>query len=210
MGDLTRDIPKPLIPVAGKPLIDHALELCGGFQVRVVNTHYKPDMLEAHLANRNVAISREEDLLDTGGGLKAALPLLPGSPVATLNSDAVWSGANPLTMLGASWDPGRMDVLLALVPLERAIGRKGGGDFSIGVDGRLTRGGDFVYTGAQFLVPGVVAEVAERVFSLNRVWDAAAARGRLFGVEWPGTWADVGHPAGLAAAKTLLEDANRA
>ncbi|MCR9149800.1 MAG: nucleotidyltransferase family protein [Rhodobacteraceae bacterium] len=210
MGALTADRPKPLIAVAGKPLIDHALALAdgAGLDRPVINLHYRGGMLRAHLAGRDIRFSEESDmLLDTGGGLRAALPLLPPGPVLTLNSDAVWTGANPLSALIAAFDPARMDALLALVPCDRAAGHAGAGDFALSGDGRLSRGGAFVYTGAQIVDPAGLAEIPDRVFSLNRLWDRAAARGRLFGLVHPGGWADVGRPEGIAAAEAMLEAA---
>ncbi|SDE38671.1 MobA-like NTP transferase domain-containing protein [Salipiger thiooxidans] len=207
MGALTADRPKPLIEVAGKPLIDHALDLTEGLGTlrRVANAHYRADQIEAHLLGREVAVSREEPrILDTGGGLRAALPVLDADPVFTLNTDAVWSGPNPLNLLTDAWDPDRMDALLLCVPLPRAVGRKGGGDFSIRDDGQLSRGGDFVYTGAQILRTGRLAEISEPVFSLNLVWNAMSADERLFGLPYPGRWCDVGHPEGIRLAEEML------
>jgi MurNAc alpha-1-phosphate uridylyltransferase len=194
-----------MIEVGGRRLIDRALAHCADIPVRVANTHYLPDSLEAHLSEKSVQISREAQLLDTGGGLKAALPLIGADVVLTLNSDAVWAGPSPLECLDAHWDMSRMDALLALVPLERAVGRLGGGDFSLEPDGRLRRKGSMVYTGAQLIRADVVKAVGEDVFSLNLVWDKAARSGRLFGVEWPGYWGDVGHPEGIGEAERLLE-----
>lgn len=209
MGALTDRMPKPLIEVAGRALIDHALDLCADYPVKVANTHHLPEVLEAHLMDRGVTASREETLLDTGGGLKAALPLLPGEALVTLNSDAVWAGENPLPLLWRAWDAARMDALLALVPLSRAHGRAGSGDFTLAADGRLSRGGDWVYTGAQIVARAPVAGVPDRVFSLNRVWDAAGQARRLYGIGWPGHWADVGHPGGIAAAEEMLSGTAR-
>ncbi len=208
MGTLTRDVPKPLIPVGGRPLIDHALDIVDahGPLRRVVNTHYRADQMEAYLADRNVTLSPEQPrILDTGGGLRAALPLLGPEPVFTLNTDAVWSGPNPLDLLAASWEPERMDALLLCVPLSRALGRKGAGDFTLD-QGQLLRGGDLVYTGAQILRTDDLAEIPETAFSLNLLWNRMDARGRLFGLTYPGTWCDVGHPEGIALAETLLPD----
>ncbi len=209
MGALTADRPKPLVEVAGKPLIDHALDLAEGVGPlrRVANAHYRADQLAAHLDGRDVALSREEpEILDTGGGLRAALPLLGPDPVFALNTDAVWSGPNPLRLLAEAWDPERMDALLLCVPVARAIGRKGGGDFTVGTDGRLSRGGDAVYTGAQIIRTDGLASVPEPVFSLNLLWNAMATENRLYGLPYPGQWCDVGHPEGI----TLAEDMFRA
>ena len=212
MGALTADRPKPLIPVAGRPLIDHALALVPpGLRV-VVNTHYLPDQIAAHVAGRGFLISHELELLDTGGGLRAALPLLDADPVYTLNTDAVWTGPNPLTTLAAAWDADRMDALLLVLPIARATGHKGAGDFAIAADGALSRGPGFVpavvHTGAQILSPRLLDAVPDRIFSSNRLWDAAMARGRLFGVMHPGGWCDVGQPEAIPLAEAMLAQAD--
>ncbi|MBN9886012.1 nucleotidyltransferase family protein [Salipiger abyssi] len=207
MGALTADRPKPLIEVAGKPLIDHALDLAEGYGKlrRVVNAHYRADQLEAHLAGRDIAVVREEpEILDTGGGLRAALPLLGQDPLFTLNTDAVWSGPNPLRLLAEAWDPARMDALLLCVPMARAVGRKTAGDFSMDGAGRLLRQGDLVYPGAQILKTGGLADIPDRVFSLNRLWNVMHEEGRLFGLPYPGHWCDVGHPEGIRLAEEML------
>ncbi|SIO49566.1 MurNAc alpha-1-phosphate uridylyltransferase [Rhodovulum sp. ES.010] len=210
MGALTADRPKPLIDVAGKPLIDHALTLAEEANLGriVVNTHYRAAQLEAHLAGRAaVRISRETpEILDTGGGLRHALPLLGAETVFTLNSDAVWAGPNPLRHLAGAWDPSRMDALLLLIEPGRARGRSGDGDFTRAADGALRRGGPMVYTGAQILHTGGLGRIDQPVFSLNRVWDRLIADGRLFGVRYPGLWCDVGHPEGIAAAERMLAE----
>lgn len=206
MGALTADRPKPLIEVAGRPLIDHALALAEGCDPVVVNTHYHGAQLAAHLDGRGVRLSPEADLLDTGGGLKAALPLLGAGPVFTLNSDAVWTGPNPLATLATAWTQG-MEALLLLVPRAQAVGRQGSGDFAQAPDGRLTFGGDLVYTGAQILHTAAVAAESATVFSLHRIWEGMAARGTLYGTLHPGGWADVGHPAGIGAAEAMLAGA---
>lgn len=210
MGALTATRPKPLIEVGGRALIDHALALAdeAGIARRVVNLHHLGEQLEAHLAPRpGIALSREEELLDTGGGLRAALPLLGPGPVFTLNSDAVWTGANPLAELRAAWDGTRMAALLLLAPSARVRGREGPGDFALAPDGRISRGGDFVYLGAQILRPGGLAAIPDPVFSLNRLWDAMIAAGTAFGTIHNGLWCDVGHPAGIAEAEAMLREA---
>lgn len=205
MGVLTATRPKPMIPVAGRPLLDHALALVAEAGLRpVINTHYLADQVADHLAGR-VAISYEPALLDTGGGLLAALPLLGPGPVATLNSDAIWTGPNPFATLSAAWDPDRMEALLLLVPLARARERQGGGDFTL-TEGRIHWRGDLVYTGAQFLHPEGLAAIPGPAFSLLRFWDAAIARGTAYGVIHPGLWCDVGRPEGIPAAEALLRE----
>lgn len=207
MGDLTKDRPKPLIEVAGQPLIDHALGWVEGFGARtiVVNLHYKADMLRDHLAERAVSFSEEKpDILETGGGLKASLPLLGRDPLFTMNSDVIWSGPNPLQELTHSWEPDRMDALLLCVPLSHTIGHSGAGDFEMSKQGRLSRGLGQVYSGLQIINPDLLATVKEKAFSLNKVWNVALDHGRLFGASYPGTWCDVGHPQGIAMAEDML------
>jgi MurNAc alpha-1-phosphate uridylyltransferase len=209
MGPLTRDKPKPMIEVAGQPLIDHALALVSPLDIGtcVVNLHYKGDILAGHLAGRDIALSWETpDILDTGGGLKAALHLLGTDPVFTMNTDAIWSGPNPLEMLMRQWDPETMDALLACVPIGSTLGRSGGGDFSLTAAGEIGRGGDFVYGGAQIIRCGAVRDHPDDVFSLNAIWDGMASRNRLFGAVYPGRWCDVGHPEGIEVAETLLSE----
>lgn len=211
MKDLTRDRPKPLIPVAGRALIDHTLALTDAVRPSrvVVNLHYKGQMLADHLASRSVALAWEQpDILDTGGGLKAALPLLGAGPVYTMNSDALWRGPNPLTLLQSAWEPERMDALLVCVPLGQTVGRDGPGDFALDDQNRIHRGGDLVYGGVQIIRTDAVEAVKDRVFSLNRVWNDLADRGRLFGLTYSGHWCDVGHPGGIALAEAMLDRAD--
>ena len=207
MRPLTDMRPKPLIEVAGRSLLDRALDL--GRQVAadrvVVNTHYLGALIERHLEGRDIAISREAgEILDTGGGLRHALPLLGAGPVMTLNPDVVWTGTNVLGALQRAWDDDRMDALLALVPLERATARKGAGDFSMDGDGRLTRKGGFVYAGAQIIRTDRLAQIPETVFSLNRLWDLLIADGRAHGLVHDGGWCDVGYPDAIPLAEAML------
>ena len=206
MGALTQVRPKPLIPVAGRPLIDQALGFAkdAAAQPIVVNVHWKADQLRDYLAREPVLIADEtERLLETGGGLKAARPLLGDGPVWTLNSDAAWAGPNPLLALARAWRPG-MEALLLLIPRDRARGYAGPGDFALDATGRLARGTAFVYTGAQILRTEGLAEMSDPVFSLNRLWDRAAERGGLFGLPYDGDWCDVGRPENLLLAEEIL------
>ena len=212
MGALTRDRPKALIEVAGRPLIDHALALYRAAGVRriVVNTHAHADQLRAHLARvaPEVLISHEPALLETGGGLARARPLLGPGPVFTLNADMVWSG-DPIGALRAAWDPAAMDALLCLVPRAGAEGHAGAGDFTRARDGRLTRRGtapaaEFVYAGAGILGAEALAGLGEGAYSLNAVWDPILAAGRMFGTVHSGVWVDVGRPEGIALAEAAL------
>ena len=207
MGALTADRPKPLIEVAGRPLIAHALALGreAGVARIVANVHHRAEMLRPWLAREGVAVSDESaGLLDTGGGLAAARPLLGPGPVFTLNADAAWRGPNPLDLLAAAWAPERMGALLLCVPPERAWAHRGRGDFALGKDGRLSRGGPLVYSGAQIIDTDVLQGVAEAVFSLNAAWDRLAPEGRLRGIAYPGAWCDVGRPEGVAEAERML------
>ncbi|MBP9048234.1 MAG: nucleotidyltransferase family protein [Tabrizicola sp.] len=213
MGALTQDRPKPLIPVAGQPLIDHALAVAGGAAVRrtVVNTHYRAAQMAEHLADKGVIISHEPGpILETGGGLKAALPHLGDGPVAILNSDGIWTGANPLLELAAAWDGNRMEALLLLLPLKDTIAHGAKGDFRLAADGRISRGRggeDHVYIGAQIIHPARIRATPDAVFSLNTPWNAMIAAGTAFGQIHRGRWCDVGHPEGIAAAERLLHSA---
>ena len=208
MGPLTKDRPKPLLKLAGRALIDHAFDLvdAGGIGTSVVNLHYLGEQIRQHLAGRrDVVFSDEADLLlETGGGLKAALPLMTGDAVFTLNSDAAWSNCSALPTLAKNWAPERMEALLLLAPLYRCRNRTEPGDFSLAPDGRLSRGGPMVYTGAQIISRNPVEAEPSDVFSLNVIWDRMTARGTLYGAVYDGYWADVGSPEGLKIAQEML------
>lgn len=207
MRQLTRDKPKPMIEVAGRPLISHALELAQAIHpARIAaNLHYKPAPLQTLLEPENVCLSLEApEILDTGGGLRQALPLLGNGPVFTMNTDAIWKGPNPLQLAQESWDPERMDALLVCVPLARAFGRTSGGDFTADAEGRISRGGDLVYGGVQILKTERLHQVEDKVFSLNVIWNQMAAADRLFALEYPGRWCDVGNPEGITLAEDLI------
>lgn len=212
MRPLTDTHPKPLIEVAGKALLDHALDPLAkaGIAEAVVNTHYLADQIAAHTARRRaprITISHEPDLLETGGGIARAAPLLGPGPILTLNADAVWQGPSPISTLQEAWR-GEMGALLLLVPHGQAVGHTGPGDFEMDAAGRLARRtgaqAPFVYTGAQILVPAPVYAWPEKAFSLNLVWDALIREGRLFGALYSGSWADVGQPSSLPLAEAML------
>lgn len=206
MAPLTDTRPKPLIEVAGRALIDHALDLVAvsGSPKIVVNTHYKAEMLKQHLQGRHVETVYEPELLDTGGGLKNALPLLGAAAVVTMNTDGIWAGGSPMPRLLEAWRPDRMDALLLLIPRENALGHTGRGDFAIDAEGRLRRAPDLVYSGLQIIKTDPVLAVDEKCFSLNRVWDRIEGAGRLFGLVHAGHWCDVGRPENIALAETML------
>ncbi len=215
MGALVADRPKPLIPVAGKALIDHALDVAdaAGVTRRVMNLHYRGDQLAAHVAHRNVALSWEHgQILETGGGLKAALPLLGPGPVMILNTDAVWTGANPLQQLRAAWDGVRMDALLLLLPIDRAPHTDGHSDFILDEHNRIHWAKGAVgtrYVGAQIVNPAILHRFPERAFNFLGPWTHMIDAGRAYGVMHQGGWCDVGHPEGIAEAEAMLQDADR-
>lgn len=208
MMPLTRDKPKPMVELAGRPLIDHAIDLArdAGAKRVVANLHYKADVLREHLEGSDICLVEEQpDILDTGGGLRHALPFVGEGPVWTLNPDAIWRGPNPLGFAADRWDPDRMDALLVCLEPSRCRGRKARGDFKVGRDGRVSRGGDVIYGGAQILKTDRLTEIADRVFSLNRLWDLMMEEGRCFACIYPGTWCDVGHPEALPIAESMLK-----
>jgi len=210
MGALTRDKPKPLVSVGGKALIDHALDLIDPNEIGncVVNLHYKGAMLRDHLRGRDVLFSDESGmLLETGGGLRHALAQLGSDVVCTLNTDAVWRGANPISQLLAAWRP-EMEALLLTVPPAHAVGHKGHGDFLHDVDGRLTRGAGNIYSGLQIVRTDDLVNIAQDAFSMNVLWDRIAARGGLFGHVYDGQWCDVGQPESIALAEAMLEQSD--
>jgi N-acetyl-alpha-D-muramate 1-phosphate uridylyltransferase len=221
MRPLTATRPKPLVEVAGKPLIDHVFDRLrtAGVARAVVNVHYLADALEAHLAARaqglEVVISDERDqLMETGGGLVQARGLLGDDPVLVANSDNLWvdGAADAIRLLAAGWDDDAMDALLLLVPLARAHNHRGTGDFYLGADGRITswrkagRAAPFVYTGVQILHPRLIADWPEGPFSTTLFWDRALKAGRLWGVVHQGLWFDVGTPAAIGRTEAILAD----
>ena len=202
MGDVTRHTPKPMLPLRGRPMIDHTISIlkAAGLTHIVANTHHLHDRIAPHLEASGVVISREDpQILETGGGLKAALPLLGPGPVVTANSDAIWIGRNPAATLIDAWEPD-MNALLLVSPVAGAQG-----DFSLN-DGRLERRGDHVFTGLQIIRTDRLAEIADRVFSLNRYWDLLAEDGGLHGIIYDGVFCEAGDAAGLAKAERLLSD----
>ena len=206
MGAMTKTQPKPLIKVAGKALLDHALDLAtaAGTSTKVVNLHYRGDMIREHLVGRDIAFSDEGDaLLETGGGLRKALPLLGESPVLTMNTDAVWSGPNPVEQILQAWTPD-MEALLLIVEKQSVSGHLGKGDFRIVAEGQLQRAPEAIYTGLQIIRTDVLSEIDDTAFSMNAAWDIIATRGGLFGTVYDGRWCDVGQPSSIPAAEAML------
>ena len=215
MGALTADRPKPLIEVAGRCLLDRALDVArdAGCAPIAVNAHYRADQIAAHLAGADdvTLLIETPAVLDSGGAVKNARDVLGAGPILTLNSDNAWAGPNPLAALAAAFDPTRMGALLLLAPRDRAVGREGPGDFRMDPDGRLTldkRDDSYVYLGAQMLDPTICYAREEAVFSLLDSWRSLQGEGRLFGLVHEGDWADIGHPAGIAQAEAMLETAD--
>jgi MurNAc alpha-1-phosphate uridylyltransferase len=221
MRPLTATRPKPLIEVAGRALLDHIIERLkvAGVEKVVVNVHYLADAIEAHLAAKTtgveVSISDERGLLlETGGGLVRAAPLIDCDPFLAVNSDNLWidGPADTLRLLASHWDDGRMDALLLLVPHARAFNHGGMGDFHMDRTGRLRRRershvAPFVYTGIQMLSKRLLDGAPEGAFSANRLWDRAMESGRCFGAVHQGLWFDVGTPSAIRATELTLEDA---
>lgn len=217
MLPLTASIPKPMVKVAGETLIDRVLDkLAAAGAVRaVVNAHYCGDALIEHLKHRaapKIEISDERDaLLDTGGGIVRALPMLGGNPFFLVNSDTLWiEGAAPnLPRLAAAYDAKRMDALLLLAPAAGAVGYTGPGDFAMDADGLLRKRNErevapFVYAGASILHPRLFERAPEGAFSLVRSFAQAEERGRLFGLRLDGTWMHVGTPEAIREAEDVI------
>jgi MurNAc alpha-1-phosphate uridylyltransferase len=219
MRPLTATRPKPLIEVAGQPLIDHCMEhlRAAGIRKAVVNVHYLADALEAHLARRvpdiEIAISDERaQLLETGAGLIQAAPMIDADPFFVVNSDNLWvdGPVDSLRLLAANWDDARMDALLLLVPLARAHCHRGQGDFHMGPDGKLRRRrpgtvAPFVYTGVQIVSKRLLDGAhPDGPFSTNIFWDRAMEAGRLFGLVHEGLWFDIGAPENIRKAEEIL------
>lgn len=217
MRPLTDDRPKALVEVGGRALVDHVLDRLAGAGVTdaVVNVHWFADRLESHLAERTagprIVISDERAaLLETGGGLKKAMPLLGPEPVFVANIDSVWiDRGDALGDLARLWDPGRMDAALLLARREGAIGFEGDGDVFLADDGRLTFRGEtpsapYAYMGVHITRPDYVADGPDGAFSLSGLWRRSAAAGRLYGCLLDGEWMHVGDPAARDAAEARL------
>ncbi|UAJ12027.1 nucleotidyltransferase family protein [Polymorphobacter megasporae] len=219
MRPLTATRPKPLVEVAGRSLLDRALDhlTAAGVARAVVNVHYFAEQVEAHLASRDgpeVVISDERGaLLETGGGVTKALPLIDCDPFYVINSDNLWvdGSIDTLKLLAQRWDDGTMDALLLLVPLARASGYEGRGDFYMNPMGRLRRRVEhrvapYVFSGVQVLSKRLFEGEPIEAFSLNRLYDKALANGRLFGAVHGGMWFHVGTPASVGETEVILAD----
>ena len=218
MRPLTDRLPKPLVPVQGKALIDWAIERLeqAGVTHLVVNLHHLSQQLEAHVRGRwqgHLAFSPEPELLETGGGIRQALPLLGEAPFYAINTDTIWlDGQIPmLRRLARQFDAERMDALLLCVPTVLAVGYDGMGDFNMTADGLVKRRpsrevAPFVYGGAQLVSPRLFAGAPAGKWSVNRLWDQAIEAGRLHGLRHDGEWFEVGRPQAIGEAERVLYD----
>jgi MurNAc alpha-1-phosphate uridylyltransferase len=217
MRPLTDTMPKPLVQVSGRALLDHVLDKLAqaGVGKAVINVHYLADKIESHVAGRKaprIVISDERDqLLDTGGGVVKALPLLGSEPFLLINSDSIWLDGTRgnLQRLAAAFDPAKMDALLQLAPSATSIGYAGRGDFSMAPDGRLTPRAErvvtpFVYAGAAIFSPALFDDAPQGPFSLNRLFVKAAEAERLFGLRLDGIWMHVGTPDAIKEAERAI------
>ena len=217
MRPITDKMPKPLVKVFGKTLLDYGLDALhrAGVKKAVVNVHYLAEQIVDHLSERDapaIAISDERDeLLDSGGGVKKALPELGGVPFFLLNADSFWlEGAQPnLDLLGQVWDDSKMDMLLLLSGMTNAIGYHGNGDFNMDPDGLLSRRMErkiapFAYAGAAIIHPRVLDETPDGPFSLNLAFDRAIENQRLYGMRMQGLWLHVGTPDAIGEAENAI------
>ena len=214
MRPLTERMPKPLVQVAGRSLLDHVLDKLrhAGVNEAIVNVHYLPDQIIDHVAGRTkprVTISDERDqVLGTGGGIVKALPLLCEAPFFLVNADTLWiDGVRPnLARLAETFDPARMDILLLMAPTASSIGYEGSGDYGMLPDGALRKRKEhqvvpFVYAGVAIMSPSIFAGAPSGEFSLMKMFDAANEQERLFGLRLDGTWMHVGTPDAVGAAE---------
>ncbi len=217
MRPLTDTMPKPMLPVAGRSLIDRVLDRFEaiGIERVVVNLHYFRETLEAHLRQRTtppLEFSPETDLLETGGGVKQALPRLGADAFFVANADVLWldGRVSALQRLARAWDDGAMDALLLMQPAVSAIGYEGAGDYFIDAVGRLRRRrqgvAPFIFAGVQILHPRLFKDAPDGPFSLNKLYDRAEEAGRLWGVRHDGLWFHVGTPQGLAETEDILTE----
>lgn len=218
MRPLTATRPKPLVEVAGQSLLDHVLDRlrAAGIPRVIVNVHYLADALEAHLRRKakdlDITISDERGLLlETGGGVVKALPLIGDDPFLVANSDNLWvdGPVDAIRLLANRWDDAAMDALLLMIPLARANCHTGQGDFHMDPDGVIARRrpgkvAPFVFTGVQLVSRRLFADAPEGPFSFNLLWDRAIAAGRAYGVVHQGLWFDVGTPPAIARTEALL------
>jgi MurNAc alpha-1-phosphate uridylyltransferase len=217
MRPITDKLPKPMVQVAGKPLLDHVLDKLAeaGVEKAIVNVHYLPDQIIRLVANRQrprVVISDERnEMLGTGGGVVKALPLLGAAPFFHMNADTMWIDGvrSNLARLSEAFDPATMDMLMLMAPTTSSIGYDGRGDYAMAADGTLHKRKEkqivpFVYAGAAIVSPHLFAAAPHGEFGLPRLFDAAEEAGRLFGLRLEGTWMHVGTPDAIAEAERAV------
>lgn len=217
MRPITDKLPKPMVRVAGKPLLDHVLDklAAAGVEKVVVNVHYLPDQIIRHVANRQrprVVVSDERnEILGTGGGVVRALPELGAAPFFHMNADTIWIDGvrSNLARLAEAFDPAKMDILMLMAPTTTSIGYDGRGDYAMSADGALHKRKEkqvvpFVYAGAAIMSPRLFAAAPHGEFGLPTLFDAAEEAGRLFGLRLEGTWMHVGTPDAIAEAERAV------
>ena len=218
MRPITNKIPKPLVEVAGKTLLDHALDslALADVQTTAVNVHYLADQIERHTKTRKnpqILISDErQELLDSGGGVKRAITPFSNAPFIILNADSFWvdTGSSNLLKMESVWNSDEMDMLLLVAPKDNSVGFDGKGDFFMNSDGQLVRRGGaesapYVYAGAIITKPELFETIDEEAFSLNRLFDNAISAGRLYGHVLDGLWLHVGTPEAIGEAEQAVE-----
>jgi MurNAc alpha-1-phosphate uridylyltransferase len=217
---LTEHTPKPLIPVGGKTMLDHALDQLAGVGVTrcVVNTYHLADQIQNHLKQRSfpdITISHETELLNTGGGITKALPYFKGDPFFVLNADIWWQDNHQscLRQLNDLWDSTKMDALLLLAPKDKAIGFEGAGDYFLLSDGRLKHRGDepiapYIFSGIRILHPRMLVDQTVHPFSIMPLFHKAQGQGRLYGMVFDGEWGDIGTLESLKAIDSDLTSRN--
>lgn len=222
MRPLTNDRPKPLVKVAGQTLLGHCLDQMQLANIKniVINVHYRAEMVEQYMTDHhefaNISISDERgQLLETGGGLIQAKPMLGDKPFFCLNSDNIWTNGseNALLKLASAWDDGKMDALLLLVSKGQAYGHNGVGDFFRDDDGRIIRRGEndsapYIYTGIQIISHRLLRDAPSGPFSTNILWDRGIAEGRIFCALHDAKWLDIGTPQSIPMAEKLLAAEN--
>lgn len=214
MSPITKKIPKALVNVGDKTLLDHTINLAknGGINKIIINTHYLSNQIEEHVKNyKDIKINCEQpEILDTGGGLKEISPQIKTSPIFTSNVDCIWSGPNPFELLRKSWCEEKMDSLLLLVPITNSLGYSGKGDFEKNKNGLVSRNktSGMVYSGLQIIKHEICLKNPKSVFSLNEIWDDLISKEKLYGIIYKGLWADVGAEKNIKLAEKLIEKKN--
>jgi len=214
MRPLTLTLPKPLIPVAGQSMLERAFDHLKNLKISrlVVNTHYLAPLIEGYIKTHHpeTLISHEDILLETGGGIKKALPLLGENAFFTLNGDSIWTGPESLKAMEGVWNAAIMNALLLLIPRDKAQGYEGRGDFFMAEDGHLSRPeqnstAPYVYIGVQLINPALFQNAPEGPFSMNLLWNKALQKGRLYGYVHEGEWFHISTPEDLKKYEPIVK-----